>query len=393
MTGTKLYLEQQCSNGCGKSRNELWVKDWEKAEIESYIGSFRPDILIINRDGTNKAIEVKVTHPVEDVKAAFYREQNISWLEVDASESLESLYEGENAWRIDQPLPFAVSKPPLSKWTCDNCRVQLKKEKEAELREQRKEEYRKHNYEEVLYSKMVDFFYPSSRKYREIYYLKKVIRNDKSIGVLVQKKDYVVLFQQNGEINEVLLELAFEATNREVDRVHDEHGALVDNREWLPWVHGTKYAASNFERYPYLFQWDSNERKWVKQKHQNPHPECRHTWIPKDGGGIVCTKCKTIVDSGKSLSGCTHYFIDGLCKWCGRRDEMGFYGEEQKLNSEFEFGNTTPKETHTPPKNPINIGMREGVCVHCGQLTTDWWSFDGNTKTCKCRKCRQEGKY
>ncbi len=33
------------------------------------------------------------------------------------------------------------------------------------------------------------------------------------------------------------------------------------------------------------------------------------------------------------------------------------------------------------------------VCVYCGELTTDWWYYDGSTNTCKCRKCFAQKKY
>ena len=168
LSGTKLYLEQRCSNSCGRSRNVAWVEDWERVEIESKIGTFRPDIVIVGSGETVNAIEVMVTHQVEDDKGAFYKMHNIGWLEIDAC---ESIYEGENAWKIDQPLPFAVCKPSLAEWTCDNCCKQLREEDELKLREQRAIEYMQHNYEEIIYSQMVDYYFPSGLKYREIFYL------------------------------------------------------------------------------------------------------------------------------------------------------------------------------------------------------------------------------
>lgn len=324
LSGKQLYLKQQCSNGCGNSNNVSWVKDWDRVELESNIGPFRPDILIALGGKNKHAIEVKVTHPVETAKVDFYTQQNISWLEVEAS---EAIYEGEDAWRIAQPIPFAVCKPLLPKWTCSNCQIALKKEREEEIKEQRKEEYRKHNFKREISAKMVDFYYPSGRKFREIYYLKEVIRKDIPVRVIVETQKGEVVHQQYGEVTEAKRESAFKATKRKIDKACSDYRAIVDDREWSPWVPGKKFVARDIERYPFLYEWDGGVKKWIKQEQQKL--QCRHNWIPKDGGGIVCTRCGTIVDSGKCLSGCTHYFINGICKWCGRQDELGFYDEEQ----------------------------------------------------------------
>ena len=35
-----------------------------------------------------------------------------------------------------------------------------------------------------------------------------------------------------------------------------------------------------------------------------------------------------------------------------------------------------------------SFGNKEAVCILCGQITSDWWYYDGVTKTCKCNDCR-----
>lgn len=71
------------------------------------------------------------------------------------------------------------------------------------------------------------------------------------------------------------------------------------------------------------------------------------------------------------------------------------------------------KQTHQPPAPPIPQSSsrhrfswgtensapqpspyeQAAVCIHCGETTTDWWTYDGAKGTCRCRKCRDEGKY
>jgi len=35
----------------------------------------------------------------------------------------------------------------------------------------------------------------------------------------------------------------------------------------------------------------------------------------------------------------------------------------------------------------------EGVCEFCGLKTSEWWSYDGKSGTCKCKACYRQGKF
>lgn len=47
---------------------------------------------------------------------------------------------------------------------------------------------------------------------------------------------------------------------------------------------------------------------------------------------------------------------------------------------------TPVDETPVEDKPPYSQG-RKGVCEHCGQVTSDWWMFDGTTGKCRCNDC------
>jgi hypothetical protein len=94
-------------------------------------------------------------------------------------------------------------------------------------------------------------------------------------------------------------------------------------------------VARDTERYPFFYEWDEGVRKWVKPEQQQ-------------------------LDS---------------------------------LNTHQIDIHIPSPEPDIPPRETINITMPEGVCIYCGQITTDWWSFDGATKECKCNKCKREGKH
>ena len=45
-------------------------------------------------------------------------------------------------------------------------------------------------------------------------------------------------------------------------------------------------------------------------------------------------------------------------------------------------------------ENPrIYPQQKEGVCILCRRITTDWWSHDGKTGECKCNDCLRQGKF
>jgi hypothetical protein len=42
---------------------------------------------------------------------------------------------------------------------------------------------------------------------------------------------------------------------------------------------------------------------------------------------------------------------------------------------------------------PIILDQMEARCLHCGELTNDWWYLDSENKLCKCSNCYRSGKY
>lgn len=42
---------------------------------------------------------------------------------------------------------------------------------------------------------------------------------------------------------------------------------------------------------------------------------------------------------------------------------------------------------------PLIAEQLEGRCFHCGEMSSDWWSFDMATNECRCNKCKRLGKY
>lgn len=34
---------------------------------------------------------------------------------------------------------------------------------------------------------------------------------------------------------------------------------------------------------------------------------------------------------------------------------------------------------------------KEGVCIFCGSVTSDWWHYDGRVGLVRCRQCAAQG--
>ena len=47
LLGSILYVEQLCSDGCGRARVVLWASGWQGVKVESQVGLPRPDIVIV----------------------------------------------------------------------------------------------------------------------------------------------------------------------------------------------------------------------------------------------------------------------------------------------------------------------------------------------------------
>lgn len=101
-----------------RERMFLWLSGWDRVEVESFVESRKPDI-VLYRDGKPvAAIEVKATHAVDEQKRIDLERAGLPWLEVEAG---EDFYEGEDKWTPDKPLPYVRCAPPIPERTCDRC--------------------------------------------------------------------------------------------------------------------------------------------------------------------------------------------------------------------------------------------------------------------------------
>lgn len=54
---------------------------------------------------------------------------------------------------------------------------------------------------------------------------------------------------------------------------------------------------------------------------------------------------------------------------------------------------TQPKAPAQPARRSGLLAAPEATCVICGQITRDYWQYDGRDRTCRCMECRRAGRF
>lgn len=66
------------------------------------------------------------------------------------------------------------------------------------------------------------------------------------------------------------------------------------------------------------------------------------------------------------------------------------HGDERKKNGEQ--NKKTGYQIIEDSPSFIPLESKTGACVFCGEITEDWWWYDGKTGHCKCRTCLGQGR-
>lgn len=168
--GNKLFIKQHCSGwtlpelgkrrSCwGTSRPYLWLENWDDVQTEKNVHSLRPDIVLYRNNQPIAAIEIWVSHAIDEEKKEKLREMGLPWIEVKADGEIideyfvnwaEEFEDEAIPWKINKPLIYENCFPPPEDWICDTClrapedyAEQLKKREEEEaLREAREQSER-----------------------------------------------------------------------------------------------------------------------------------------------------------------------------------------------------------------------------------------------------------
>jgi hypothetical protein len=121
----EVSIEESCvgtvgglvADDCEETRTRPWVHGWCSVEVERTVRTRRPDIVLLHGDRVVGAVEVWVSHRVEQGKRDAFADWQMEWVEVAAT---EALIDGSTAWTATQPLAV-VSTGPDAPFTCSAC--------------------------------------------------------------------------------------------------------------------------------------------------------------------------------------------------------------------------------------------------------------------------------
>jgi hypothetical protein len=213
---TKFYLARQlryasdvqvvipCQNQCGAVSRRLWLQGWDAVAVEYRSERFRPDIALLRGEMILGAIEVVVTHPVHPEKQAHFAAKQIAWVEVAGD---AAIYDGTPSWTVEEPLPVIVGRGSLERWTCAACEAAAAEAASQATRQRtlrvldadhgaadaafrKTKQAEQHVNRQIIHgAKIVDFYCPDGRMFREVYIvIKQDQRNDLAYILATNRK-------------------------------------------------------------------------------------------------------------------------------------------------------------------------------------------------------------
>ena len=259
----KLMVKQVCGykaswyeKACAETRSVEWVKGWDQVAVELRVGNRQPDVTLL-RDGQAIAgIEVHVTNAVSEEKAADLRALGLPWVEVKGS---QDLYDGERSWSAMVPLPV-TSFSDAGSWRCPTC------EKKASEKAHR--QWAENNGWHDRLCRVVDFYYSSGKRFREMYVVQHLLKDGQEIGFLLKstRKGHILLTvsQDCPDPMKRIASCFRHSVNRQGAALVDdsmrwtqpEHSLLLDARPDLDPM-----------RMFYKFEWHKPTNGWRRRRH------------------------------------------------------------------------------------------------------------------------------
>lgn len=271
----QLWIEQTCQN-CRVERQRLvWVQDWDTVQVEYRLESARPDIALLAQGRVMATLEILVTHAVDERKAAYFAEQEIPWLEIPAS---PQLYEPPTAWTAAAPLPIRSRDIPYAAWICPEC--VLKEERERPQREREKRRYEEQLQREIARQQflseivthaamMVDIYFAQGKKYRDIFYVKRRVKDGFCLKAWVENRKkttlHAIVSINNQPVGNRALHQIKAFMDGHLERLRGQGRTVDVVVDWRKWEPGKKFVAQDFDRYPFRYDWDASLQRWIAE--------------------------------------------------------------------------------------------------------------------------------
>ncbi|MCC6612679.1 MAG: hypothetical protein IT320_04315 [Anaerolineae bacterium] len=250
----EVYASISCRD-CGTRKPMMWKQDWDTVEVEHKMDSLRPDIAILQDGKVIGAIEIFVTHAVNEEKVQQLQNQGIDWIEIRGA---EEIYEEPGAWTIEKPLVPYRQHPSLPTWTCPNCqRIQDQEDRERRNRAEI----------EIMYARMIDFYYPSGKKYREVYYVKRAIKNGELKRIWIENEKRQIIATESALITKESRQRLNETFKQKLRGLEQKADIVDHEMDWTPWQPGRRFVARDINNFPFRYVWLEDLRQWVFRPH------------------------------------------------------------------------------------------------------------------------------
>lgn len=189
-TGAPLVLRRQCADVCDVTELHTWLRDWDDVVVETTVagGRARPDITLVRDGRPVAAIEVLVSHAVDEEKQRALAGVGVPWIEVRAAEALLG-EEDAGGWTADLPLPVA-REGTADRWGAWRCAAHEREHRvriEALAERQARDAEAARRRSELRAARVVDVYQPGGARDRLIYRVEEV-RLDGAVAALVLRR-------------------------------------------------------------------------------------------------------------------------------------------------------------------------------------------------------------
>lgn len=227
---------------CPNRDESTWAITWDGVQVEQRLTALEsrlvPDILLL-RDGTPvAAVEIFVTHRVNDDKARVLASLGVPWLELRAEDVLAPDGVGGAPWNVDHPVPV-FREGPAGRWRCPAHQRLFQNWQEERRQEEAEERERGRHTTEVKAIRVVDVMHKSGEHYRRVYRVEERRTDGATQAIaLALEEETLLALPFSPEARREIWNRLRAACTRDLERLRVRTGAILDcpmppGREWV----------------------------------------------------------------------------------------------------------------------------------------------------------------
>ncbi len=245
-----LHISTKCKS-CGQTKPVLWKCDWDNVQVEYRVDSLRPDIVLLQNGAVIGAIEIWVTHAVDKEKALKLQQMAVDWIELNGH---EGIYEAPHPWTVNMPLDVIQQHPSPPEWICNHCKTR-------KAREQSKID----NRVEVRFAQMIDMYFYSGKKYRNVYYVKYAYKNGDISHMWIEDRNRTIIAKERAPLTKEGQSRLNNAFYLHLQECKKKSAIIDDSMGWIEWIPGKKFVAKDIDNFPFRYEWQADKHQWLQR--------------------------------------------------------------------------------------------------------------------------------